>query len=159
MVSTRLFWSRAAAPDVELVGGGRQRGGAVSGEAEGPVRRLWQLFEERRWDDAGAELHDDFVGEWPSVGHRFCGRDDFIAMNRAHPAPNWHIDVQRVVASGDRVAAEVVVTSDDAVDFCLGFYELRDAKIVRATEYWVEHDPRPIPEWRAAWSQAIESST
>ena len=93
--------------------------------SETVVERLWALFEARDWDRAAAELADDFVAEWPRTGERFHGPDVFIAMNRAHPAPNWHVAVKRVVAEGDQVAAEVEVTHDDGVDFCLGFYEIR----------------------------------
>jgi ketosteroid isomerase-like protein len=125
-------------------------------DGETPVHRLWRLFEERRWEEAGEQLHEDLVAEWPNVGHRFRGREHFLAMNRAHPAQNWHIDVRRVVAGGDQVAAEVVVTSDDAVDVCLGFYELRDGRILRATEYWVERTAQPIPQWRAAWTEPMD---
>lgn len=119
------------------------------------VERLWALFEERRWEDAGRLLHDDFVAEYPQTGERFRGRDNFLAMNQAHPAPNWHIVVRRVVADDDIAAAEVIVTTDVGIDFATGFYELRDEQIWRATEYWTERSAAPTPAWRAAWTDPM----
>lgn len=124
--------------------------------ADSPVTRLWSRFEARDWEGAAAELADDFVAEWPQTGERFRGPANFIAMNRAHPAPNWHISVSRVVAQGDEIAAEVVVTTDEGVDFCLGFYELCEGKIRRATEYWTERAPATTPAWRAEWTERME---
>jgi ketosteroid isomerase-like protein len=124
--------------------------------SETVVERLWALFEARDWNRAAAELADDFVAEWPRTGERFHGRDVFIAMNRAHPAPNWHVAVKRVIAEGDQVAAEVEVTHDDGMDFCLGFYEIRQGRIATATEYWVERTLAPTPEWRAEWTSRVE---
>ena len=112
---------------------------------------MWERFEARRWDDAAAELHEEFVCEWPATGERFEGPENFIAMNRAYPDINWHIEVQRVIAAGDVVAAEVRVPHDHGIDWCTGFYELRDGKVWRATEYWTEQEPGPPPEWRAPW--------
>jgi len=79
------------------------------------VRRLWVSFEARAWEAAGAVLADTFVCEWPQTGERFRGRDNYLAMNRAHPAPNWHIAITRLVGDPTTAAAEVVVTSDNAV--------------------------------------------
>jgi len=50
------------------------------------VRRLWVSFEARAWEAARAVLADTFVCEWPQTGERFRGRDNYLAMNRAHPA-------------------------------------------------------------------------
>jgi lactoylglutathione lyase len=124
----------------------RQKGLASSGT---PVERLWECFDARDWEGARAVLHDDFESEWPQTGERFVGADAFVAMNRAYPDIGWHIEVQRVVASGDLVAAEVRVPSRETVDWCSGFYTLRDRKIWRAVEYWTATESGPPPEWRA----------
>ena len=120
---------------------------------DNPVERLWRFFDERDWERAGEELHDEFVADWPQTSERFRGRDNFIAMNRAHPASGWSIDLRRTVVAGDVIAAEVAVPHDAGLDFCTGFYELRDGKIARATEYWSERLEQDPPEWRAQWRE------
>ncbi len=120
----------------------------MSSEPTNVVVALWQRVQARDWEAAREQLHEDFVCEWPHTGERFRGRDSYIAMNRAHPAPNWSVELLRTTAEGDRVVTEVRVPSDAAVDFCVGVYELREGRIARATEYWVEHLPA-APEWRA----------
>lgn len=109
---------------------------------------MWRCFEARDWDRARAELHEEFVCEWPATGERFVGADAFVAMNRAYPDVGWHVEVQRIVDAGDEVAAEVRVPSDDALDWCSGFYTLRDGRIWRAVEYWTRREPEPPPAWR-----------
>ena len=111
------------------------------GEAENrsTVERLWRAFDARRFEEAGAELHDDFVADWPHSGERIRGRENFIAVNREHPDPWISIEVRRLVAEGDVVVSEVSVpVADGKTVFAASFFELRDGKIVRLTEYWVE---------------------
>jgi SnoaL-like domain len=127
----------------------------VSQDAATPVRELWELFEARAWETAGRRLADDFVCEWPNTGERFRGRDNFLAMNQAHPAPNWHIVIRRLVASGTQAAAEVIVTTDEAVDVCLGFYQVRGGQISYGVEYWTEIADQPTPSWRAEWTERM----
>lgn len=117
--------------------------------APGPVERLWERFEARNWDGARDELHDEFVCDWPATGERFSGPDAFVDMNRAYPDIGWHIEVQRIVAGSEEVAAEVRVPSDEGTDWCSGFYTLRDGKVWRAVEYWTTRESGPQPEWRA----------
>jgi hypothetical protein len=92
--------------------------GRVDELAGAVVRRVWESFEARDWDRAADCLADEFVCEWPQTGERFRGRENFIAMNRAHPAPNWHLQVRRLVAEQSTVAAEVVVVSDKRRGTC-----------------------------------------
>jgi hypothetical protein len=117
------------------------------------VRRLWVSFEARAWEAAGAVLADTFVCEWPQTGERFRGRDNYLAMNRAHPAPDWHIAITRLVGDPTTAAAEVVVTSDNAVDICLAFYRVRAGLIEDAVEYWTEPGVKETPQWRAEFTE------
>jgi hypothetical protein len=130
----------------------------LSSDAATAVRELWELFEAREWEAAGERLAADFVCDWPQTGERFRGRDNFLAMNQAHPAPNWHIVVRRLIADETEAAAEVVVSSDGTVDVCLGFYEVRNGEIQSGTEYWTEHGSRPTPAWRAEWTERMDSA-
>ena len=74
-------------------------------------------------------------------------------MNRSHPAPNWRIELRRTIVEGDVVVCEVRVPADDGVSFCAAFYEVRDGRVRRGTEYWVDEDPAAAPEWRAQWRE------
>jgi ketosteroid isomerase-like protein len=125
-------------------------------EASGEVvRRLWELFQERRWDDAALRLADDFVADWPHTGERMRGRDNDIELNRNYPEP-WSIEVRRVVASGDEAALEAAVSHPGGISHAAGFYTVRDGKIARATEYWVDARSQEPPAWRARWVETIE---
>ena len=114
------------------------------------VQGLWELFQARRWDDAGELLHDDFVAKWPHSGERIRGRENFIAVNRNYPE-GWAIQVLRIVASGEDVVSEVSVLHGGSTFYAASFFEMRDGKILRATEYWVEGDSEDPPQWRASW--------
>ncbi|MEO6715519.1 MAG: nuclear transport factor 2 family protein [Mycobacteriales bacterium] len=122
------------------------------------VRRLWESFRAHDWALASEQLAPAAVVMWPQSGEAFVGRDNVIAMNRAHPAPNWRIEqIEILVASGGRVAARVVVPTDDSVDVCLGFYTVEAGVIAMAVEYWTEHRSMPTPAWREQWTTPIAS--
>jgi len=119
------------------------------------VRRLWDLFEARDWDGAAELLHEDLVVDWPFSNERFRGRDNFVQANVHHPAPDWHIEVRRVVAEGDQVASEVIVPFDGGVAQAASFFELRDGRIARIVEYWIDRGQQePLP-YRARWVEPL----
>ncbi|MDP9340776.1 MAG: nuclear transport factor 2 family protein [Actinomycetota bacterium] len=119
------------------------------------VRRLWELFEERDWQGAGALLHEDVVVDWPWSAERIRGRDNFISVNRHHPAPDWHIEVRRIVAEGDQVVSEVIVPYEGGQSRAASFFELRDGRIARIVEYWIDHGQQEPLEYRAAWVEPL----
>jgi ketosteroid isomerase-like protein len=119
------------------------------------VRRLWELFEAREWDQAGELLADDFVADWLQTGERIRGRENYIELNRNYPG-DWSITVKRLVEEGDVVASEIVVTEPSTGTFhAAGFFELRDGKIARATEYWLDPPTAPPPAWRSQWVERL----
>jgi hypothetical protein len=126
------------------------------GASENPVRRLWELMEERRWEEAREQLADGCRIDWPQTGERFSSADAFIGMNRAHPAPNWHVRRVRTVLEGDSCACETHVDSDEGTDVCLGFYELQDGRIATGVEYWVGERSSERPSWRDGFSELAE---
>ena len=63
--------------------------------------------------------------------------------------------MHRLIASGTQAAVQVVVTTDEAVDVCLGFYEVRDGQISDGVEYWTKHVSQPTPSWRAKWTEQM----
>ncbi|MEO7909687.1 MAG: nuclear transport factor 2 family protein [Roseiflexaceae bacterium] len=112
------------------------------------VERLWQLFDARDFEAAGALLHDDFVCEWPQTRERIRGRENYRAMNQNYPG-TWSVSIRRLIAEGDQVASEVVLTYGEEFVLAVSFFELRDGKIVRQVDYWPE--PYPAPVGRAQW--------
>ena len=119
------------------------------------VERFWRRMEARDWAAARDLLAPDFVAEWPQSDERFPSPDMFMAMNEAHPAPNWHIASVSVQETAGEIVAEVLVTHDDGADIAIGFYEVDRDRIRRAREYWVERRIQPTPAWRAAWTEPI----
>jgi ketosteroid isomerase-like protein len=119
------------------------------------VAELWEAFEARDWERAQGLLDEDVVVEWPHSGERFVGAANFIEMNRRHPAPNWHIRVQRILVEGDQAVSEVWVPTDAQPAFVTSFFELRDGRIARITEYWLDCEPE-VAEWRADLRERFE---
>ena len=120
------------------------------------VRRFWELMEARDWPAARALLHPSFIADWPQANERFRGADSFMAMNKAHPAPNWHIVSLSVQAAEHEIVAEVLVTNDEGADLAIGFYEVQGGVLTHAREYWVPRRTEPTPAWRAAWTEMID---
>src|SRR5438874_3427406 len=121
------------------------------------VERLWHLFEAREWEGAGRELHDDFEAVWPHTGEVFRGRANFIAMNENFPPiGDWHINIKRVVAEGDLVVSEIVVAHDYGLSYAASFFEMKDGKILRLTEYGIEAGSEEPPEWRERRVERVE---
>jgi ketosteroid isomerase-like protein len=118
------------------------------------VRSLWELFEARRWDDARELLAEDFVTEWPHSGERIRGRDNYIELNRNYPE-GWSIRVDRIVDAGDVVVSEITVTQGDDTFNAAALFEVRDGKLARAREYWVETGSESHPE-RGQWTEALD---
>ncbi|MFT3772820.1 MAG: nuclear transport factor 2 family protein [Minicystis sp.] len=119
------------------------------------VAALWDLFEARAWDRARALLADDLVVDWPHTGERMRGPENFLAVNRYYPE-GWSIRVLRIIASGDTVVSEVVVTLGDVRSFAASFFEIAGGRIHRVTEYWVDAEHQPVPSWRTPWVTRIE---
>jgi hypothetical protein len=120
------------------------------------VERFWRLMEARDWPAARALLAPGFVCVWPQSSERFPSADAFMAMNEAHPAPNWHIASIAVQSTEAEDVAEILVTTDAGADLAVGFYVVRGGLIERAREYWVERRSEPTPAWRAAWTEPLE---
>jgi ketosteroid isomerase-like protein len=117
------------------------------------VRGLWERIQARDWDGAGDLLHEDVVFEWPQTGERFVGRTNVIGMNRAYPE-GWTIELGRIVAEGDLVVSEVRVPHETlGVSHAASFFEVRDGRIARAVEYWVDEGEQPPPDWRAPFRE------
>lgn len=118
------------------------------------VRLLWERMEARDWDAAGAQLHEDVVVDWPHSGERIRSRESFMALQRTYPE-GWNIDILRVVDAGETVAADVRVDHGETTFYCAGFYDVREGRISRGTEYWVTAGSEEPPDWRAEWTERL----
>lgn len=112
------------------------------------VERFWQAFDRLDFEAAGELLHDDYVCVWPQSEERIRGRSNFIAINKRYPQ-EWQVSIMRLLGSDGQVVSEVKLTYQDEMVFAISFFEFRDGKIVRETDYWPE--PYDAPSWRASW--------
>ncbi|MES1239795.1 MAG: nuclear transport factor 2 family protein [Chloroflexota bacterium] len=118
--------------------------------AVSPALALWCLFEAGAWDEARGLLHPDFVAHWPQSGERFRGPDNYLAVNREHPAPGWKLHVHRLVEGPGTAAVHVTLDHAEGVDHGACFYVVSRGRIREATELWAERSPAPA--WRASWA-------
>jgi hypothetical protein len=111
---------------------------------------LWRLFQAGAWDDARALLAPDVVVRWPQSGECFRGADDYLAVNRSHPAPGWELTVHRLVDGPGGSAVQVTLEHAEGVDHGACFYVVSRGRIVEGTELWAERTEAPA--WRAEWN-------
>jgi SnoaL-like protein len=116
---------------------------------------LWRHFEAGAWDEARALLHSAFVAHWPQSDERFRGPDNFVAVNRAHPAAGWRLVIHRVVETPEASALQLTLEHVEGTDHGACFYVVRRGRILEATELWAERTS--APGWRASWAQGAPS--
>ena len=98
------------------------------------VERLWQALAVGDLERAAAELHPSLVVDWPHTGERFESAAAFLAVHRT----DRRVELRRVITDGHHVAVEAFVEGDAASWAVAAFYDLRDGRISRAAEYWVQ---------------------
>lgn len=119
------------------------------------VERFWREMDAADFDTATTLLDDEYICEWPQSRERIRGRRNFVAVNANYPG-RWHIAVRRLLADGDQVATDVALTSDEGETVhAVSFFELRDGKILRETDYWPEASAAPAN--RAQWVETMET--
>jgi ketosteroid isomerase-like protein len=117
---------------------------------------LWNLFNERKWDEARELLDDDFEATWPQSNEVIKGPDNFIELNRKYPGTH-KIQVTDTRHSYDKwdhvdhVITEAFIESTTPEGkevrlFAISFFEIQEGKIMNAKEFWAE--TYPAPEWR-----------
>jgi len=127
----------------------------MSDQTRALVERYWALMNGNDFRAVGALLADDFVLDYPQSGERFRGREQNAQINERYPSPGpWHFTLDRLLVDGERAVTDVRVRGAAVEARAISFFELRDGRIQRITEYWPE--PFPAPEWRAAWAEPIE---
>jgi ketosteroid isomerase-like protein len=45
--------------------------------------------------------------------------------------------------------------SGDVTEYVACFYQLREGRIVRGTEYWITEGYQEAPQWRAHWTEPL----
>lgn len=117
------------------------------------VERFWHEMDAADFEAASELLDDAYTCEWPQSRERIRGRRNFVTVNANYPG-RWNVTVQRLLADGNQVATDTVLTNDDGASVhALSFFQLRDGKIVRETDYWPED--YDAPAIRAQWVEII----
>lgn len=115
------------------------------------VERYWTAMAARDFDAARRELHDGFTGEWPQSGERIRGRDNWLAIARAHPT-------FPAIGEVRHLAGEELVVTHATFDYArdgsppyqvCAVQQVRDGKILSNLEFFGA--PFEAAEWRAAW--------
>ncbi|HEX7297831.1 MAG TPA: nuclear transport factor 2 family protein [Solirubrobacteraceae bacterium] len=97
------------------------------------AERLWRALGRRDWDGARAQFHPAAVVERPSSASSL-DVDELIADHREHAARgDFDVHVIRCLSAGTTIVIEARVGSAR----CAGLYDLHEAKIAGAVEYWV----------------------
>jgi ketosteroid isomerase-like protein len=124
----------------------------VSDEVRRAIDRFWKTMGTNDFRAVGELLHDDFVLDWPQTHERFRGRERFVAVNAHYPAAGlWRFTINRLVAGEGEGVSDVAVTDGVRVDRAISFFELRDGRIWRLTEYWPEDGDATA--WRSQWAE------
>lgn len=118
------------------------------------VRKLWEIFNTRKFSNVKPLLSDDFMCVWPQSNELIRGADNFVSINENYPG-KWTINCKRVICCGENAISEVELTCDKQKVYATSFFEIKNGKITKLTEYWGE--PYDAPEWRIKWTEKVES--
>ena len=110
------------------------------------VRALFERMQARDWAGARETMATDARIRYSATGEEFSGAG-FMTMNEAYPE-GWSIEVIDVVASDDRVAAQVRVPNGGQIDWLSGFYTVAGGMIIEGHEHWVTEGAETAPDWR-----------
>lgn len=120
---------------------------------EETVRKLWSIFNSRKFSEVGDLLHDKFTCVWPQSNELIRGKDNLIAMNENYPG-EWAVEIQGIFSCGETIISVVKLTFEDTAVFATSIFEFEGKKIVRTIEYW--GSTFESPEWRQRWVDKIE---
>jgi hypothetical protein len=119
------------------------------------VQRFWNAIEAKDLRAAAAELHEEFIEDWPQSGERIQGAHNWLSMATHHPSfpSSRHV---RTIGRDDlwvtHAAFEYAPDGSAHYEVC-SVQECRDGKIARITEFFAA--PFEAAAWRAAWVGTI----
>ena len=112
------------------------------------VKKLWQLFDLQKWDEAFEVLHPDFQAKWPQSREQMNAQN-FIEVNRNYPG-NHKIEVLHVFEINEAVLTTVWIMADtEQKTFVNSIFRIHAGVILSVEEYWAE--PYAAPESRRKW--------
>lgn len=107
------------------------------------IRAFAATLEARDWPAFAALLHSDVVYEVPQTRERIRGRDRYVQFNAEYPG-DWHLEPQVVLADDHDGSLLFRWRLDDEDSLAIAFFELRDGRITKITDFWPEpYDPPP----------------
>jgi hypothetical protein len=119
------------------------------------VAAFWDRIQARDWDGLGALLADDFVVDWPDVGVRIRGRDNYVEFNRTYPE-GWSIEVLGIVVEGRTVVSEVRVPHlHQGVYYVISILNVDGDRLRNGREYWLQQHDEDISPERARFFEPI----
>jgi ketosteroid isomerase-like protein len=120
------------------------------------VEGYWQALENEDYEAAQAQLHGEFVEEWPQSGERIRGRVNWMRVIMEHPTrPSFR--TRRIIGRDDLWVAEVLFDyagSGSPPYHVCAIMECRDGKIWRLTEFF--GGPFDPADWRAGFAERMD---
>lgn len=114
------------------------------------IQQLWNLFSMQSWEESKLLFHKEFEAYWPQSKERFIGADNYVDMNEAYPG-NHKAQILHLIEEGNTVSCTVFISADTGqTTFATSYFEFKDGKIIKATEFWAEEYAAPVAReiWR-----------
>jgi ketosteroid isomerase-like protein len=102
----------------------------------GLISTYWAAAEARDWATFSELLAEDVVYEAPQSGERVSGKEAYLRFNIEGFPGDWHLAVARIVADEQGAASWVQMTDENGTKSGLAFFDLRDGRIARITDFW-----------------------
>lgn len=120
-------------------------------DAHSVVFDFWLKMKTNKFRLAAELLAEEYVCYWPMSNEVIRGRENFIAINELYPAEGiWRFDVQDIIAEGERVVSDVVISDGKTNARVISFHTVVNGKIVQQKEFWPEqYQP---PQWRRKYT-------
>ncbi|MGR5210499.1 nuclear transport factor 2 family protein [Vibrio rotiferianus] len=119
------------------------------------VLNFWKAMEGNDFFAAAECFTPDCEVIWPLTKEVIRGRKNFAELNSAYPAEGeWTFTIERIVADGEQVVTDVVVSDGVRTDRAITFHTVREGLICKQVEYWPEE--YAAAQWRSKWVEHAE---
>ena len=119
------------------------------------VLNFWKAMEGNDFFAAAECLTPDCEVIWPLTKEVIRGRKNFAELNSAYPAEGeWTFTIERILADGEQVVTDVVVSDGVRTDRAITFHTVREGLICKQVEYWPEE--YAAAQWRSKWVEHAE---